>query len=138
MKLLLIHSLCCEMVINVFVFLDVLTAINNAIELNKNASKILKFCVLQVIFFIKVFVSSLQNSITSSHIRAESSIIIAKYFLFSQDSKHNIFHIHDVFYTHIDIYHYSTIDLNYIFFRQIYICIPMLYVLLMILIHLFL
>ena len=104
MKLLLIHSLCCEMEINVFVFLDVLTAINNAIELNKNASKILKFCVLQVIFFIKVFVSSLYDSITSSHIRAESSIIIAKYFPFSRDSKHNIFHIHDVFYTHILIF----------------------------------
>ena len=33
-----------------------------------------------------------------------------------QDFKHNLFHIHGVFYTHIDIYHYSTIDLNYIFF----------------------
>ena len=131
MKLLLIHYLCCEMLINVFVFLDVLTAINNATEFNKNVSKILKFCVLQVIFFIKVFVCS-------SHIRAESSIIIAKYFPFSQDSKHNIFHIHDVFYTHIHIYHYSTIDLNYIFFHQIYIYIHILYVLLMILIHLFL
>ena len=33
-----------------------------------------------------------------------------------QDSKYDLFHIHDFFNTHIDVYCYSTIDLNYIFF----------------------
>ena len=31
------------------------------------------------------------------------------------DSKHNLFHIHELFYRHIDIYRYSMFDLNYIF-----------------------
>ena len=30
-----------------------------------------------------------------------------------QNSKYNLFRIYDVFGTHIDIYHYSTFDLNY-------------------------
>ena len=48
----------------------ILTAINNAIEINKNASKIYKFCVLQINFFsLKfvgiVFVPLSYDSITS-------------------------------------------------------------------------
>ena len=38
-----------------------------------------------------------------------------------QDSKYKLFHILDIFYTRTDIYHYSTFDLNYIFYNQIYI-----------------
>ena len=38
-----------------------------------------------------------------------------------QDSKYKLFHIFDIFYTRTDIYHYSTFDLNYIFYNQIYI-----------------
>ena len=34
-----------------------------------------------------------------------------------QDSKYNLFHIHDVFNIYIDIYRYSTIGLKYIFFQ---------------------
>ena len=33
-----------------------------------------------------------------------------------QGFEHNLFHIHDVFKTHINIYHYSTIDGNYVVF----------------------
>ena len=57
--------------------------------INKKASKTQKFCVLQVIFFsLKfvgiVFISSSYNFITSSYLITESSIILAKYFPFSQ------------------------------------------------------
>ena len=60
--------------------------------ISKNASKIKKFCVLKVAFFSLKFVSSndlaaassLYDSIISSHVIAESSIILAKYFSFSQ------------------------------------------------------
>ena len=38
-----------------------------------------------------------------------------------QDSKYKLFHIFDIFCTRTDIYHYSTFDLNYIFYNQIYI-----------------
>ena len=41
-----------------------LTAINNAIVINENASKIYKFCVLQVAFFSSKFVSSSYDYIT--------------------------------------------------------------------------
>ena len=37
------------------------------------------------------------------------------------DSKHNHYHLYDVFYIHINIYRYSTIDLNYIVFHHTYI-----------------
>ena len=57
--------------------------------INKNASKILKSCVLQVTFvsgkfFQIVFISSSYDSVTSSHVITKTSIILAKYFLFSQ------------------------------------------------------
>ena len=39
-------------------------------------------------------------------------------------------HIYDVFYTRFGLYHYSTFDLDYIFFHQIYIQICMINVLL--------
>ena len=48
------------------------------------------------------------------------------------------FHIHDVFYIHIDTYYYFTIDFNCIFLHQIYIYIRMIYTFLMFSIHLFL
>ena len=55
----------------------------------KNTSKLWKFCVFQVPFFslkfvVIVFVSSLHDSITLSHITAEPSRILAKHFQFSQ------------------------------------------------------
>ena len=57
--------------------------------INKNASKIYKFCVLQVVFSSlklvgTVFVSLSYESIISSHVIAQSSIILAKLFPFSQ------------------------------------------------------
>ena len=61
--------------------------------------------------------SSLYDSIISSHVIAESSIILAM----SQDSKHNLFHKHDVIYIHIDIYRYFSIDVNYIFIKYTFI-----------------
>ena len=70
-----------------------LTAINNAMVFNKKASKLYKFCVLQVVFFSLqfvgiVFVSSsfdlVSASIISSHVITELTVILAKYFPFSQ------------------------------------------------------
>ena len=79
------------MVINVFIFLDSLLYnskyqqfILNAIVINKNDSKIYKFCVLQTAFFPLKFVSSSYEFIISSHIIVELSLTLAKYFLFSQ------------------------------------------------------
>ena len=51
--------------------------------INKNASKIYKFCVLQVAFLSFKFVGTV-HSIISSHIIAESIIILVKYFPFSE------------------------------------------------------
>ena len=74
--------------------------------------------VFYIVLFLLRFVGTVYF-ITSSHVITEYSIILAKYFPFSQlhvaDSKYNLFQIHEVFCTHIDIYRYSTIDLNYIF-----------------------
>ena len=70
-----------------------LRAINNAIVIINDASKIDHFCVLQVIVFSlkfvgTVFVSSLFDlasaSLTLSRIIVETAIILAKYFPFSQ------------------------------------------------------
>ena len=59
----------------------------------------------------------------------ESSIILAKYFPFSQlhvaEFQTLSFHIHEVSYTHIENYCYSTIDLSCIFFHEIYIFLYM-------------
>ena len=62
-----------------------LIAINNAILINKNASKIYKFFVLHVVFFSlkfvgTVFVSLSDDSMISVHKNAESSKILAKYY----------------------------------------------------------
>ena len=46
--------------------------------INKNTRKIYKFCVLQFVLFSFKFIG------IASHIIAESSIILAKYFPFSQ------------------------------------------------------
>ena len=112
--------------------------------MNKKASKIQTFYASQTTLFPlkfvgEAFVSLSYDSIISSH-------VIAKYLLdifhfcncMQKDSKYNLFHINDVFYTYIDIYRYLTIDLNYIFFHQIYIYICMMYALLMYLVYLFL
>ena len=50
----------------------------------KNASKIQKFCILQVAFFSLKFVSLSYDSVISSHVIIESSIILTKYFPFSR------------------------------------------------------
>ena len=59
-------------------------------------------------------------------------------FFLGANCPRTLFHIHGFFYTHINIYHCSSIDMNYIFFHPIYIYIHMIYALLMFLIHLFL
>ena len=61
-----------------------LTAINYAIVINKNSSRISKFFVLQVAFFSLKVLSSSNDPITLLHITAELYIVVAKYFLFSQ------------------------------------------------------
>ena len=61
------------------------TVINNAMLINKIASKIKKFFTLKVTFFSFKFVGTVFVSSTiSSHVFTESSIILAKYFLVSQ------------------------------------------------------
>ena len=57
--------------------------------INKKTSKVQKFCALQIIYFFieigrKVCISSSYDSVTSSHGITESSIILDKYFPFSQ------------------------------------------------------
>ena len=80
------------------------------------------FFVLQISFFLFNFVVTVfvSFSIISSHVITELSIILAKCLPFLQlhvaGFQYNVFHIRDVFYTRISIYHYSAFDLNTIFF----------------------
>ena len=55
-----------------------LTAINNAMEINKKQVKYRNFCVLQLIFFSINFFAIVfpSASITSSHVITEFSIIL--------------------------------------------------------------
>ena len=69
------------------------------------------------------------TSIISSHLIAKSSTELIKYLSILQvhalGFQINFLYIHIVlldFYSHLDIYLYSTFDLNYIFYHQIYIC----------------
>lgn len=85
------------------------------------------------------------TSIISSHLIAKSSTELIKYLSILQvhalGFQINFLHIHIVlldFYSHLDIYLYSTFDLNYIFYHQIYIYCCIKYVLLMFLTHLIL
>ena len=101
--------------------------------IDKKKRKILKF--VEVLFATTDFVGTVfVISITSPNLMTESSMILAKYLPFSQlhvaGFKYNLFRTNDVlldFYTHIEIYCYSTFDLNYIFYRQIYIYTRMIY-----------
>ena len=62
-----------------------LTAINNAIVIDKKVSQIHKFFISQIIcFFITICWNSCFSSIISSHINTKSSITLAKYLPFSQ------------------------------------------------------
>ena len=80
------------MVKNDFVLLDILsnnsqiTAMDNAIVINENSSKIYRgFVFYRLLSSLKfVFVSSSCDSITSTYIIAESSIILGKCYPFSQ------------------------------------------------------
>ena len=91
---LFIFSICLwsEMVKNDFVLLDILsnnsqiTAMDNAIVINENSSKIYRgFVFYRLLSSLKfVFVSSSCDSITSTYIIAESSIILGKCYPFSQ------------------------------------------------------
>ena len=102
------------------------------------------FFVLQISFFLFKFVVTVFVSfpIISSHVITELSIILAKYLpvlqLHVAGFQYNVFHIRDVFYTRINIYHYSTFDLNTIFSHQIYIYICLICLMLKFLIHFFL
>ena len=79
------------MVTSVFVLFYILSgnANSNAKVINKNVSKIYKFCVLQIacfsLKFVGIFfVSSSYDSIILSHVITESSIIFATYLPFLQ------------------------------------------------------
>ena len=84
-------------------------------------------------------------SVIASQVITESSTILAKYLPFSQLHVAGLqiyfFCTQDVpsdFLINVEVYLYSTFDLNYIFYHQIYIYIRMMYALLMLSIHLFL
>ena len=113
--------------INVFIsrqfikYQYILTVINNVMVIMKKVSKIQKLCVLQVIFFLlkfagMVFISSLEDSITSSQVIIEASIILGNIFHF-----YNLFQIYYGFHTRTNIYLNSIIYVNHIFFCYIYI-----------------
>ena len=123
--------------------LDISSAINNGLIINKKPSKMYKFCVSQVIFFPLKFVEAdFVSSITLSCVITESSIILAKYFPFLQvhvtGFQIYFFQMYDTFYICINIYSYSTFDVNYLFFHQIYIYTHMIYLFLQFLIQSFL
>ena len=99
----------------------ILTVINNVMVIMKKVSKIQKLCVLQVIFFLlkfagMVFISSLEDSRTSSQVITEASIILGNIFHF-----YNLFQIYYGFHTRTNIYLNSIIYVNHIFFCYIYI-----------------
>ena len=113
--------------INVFIsrqfikYQYILTVINNVMVIMKKVSKIQKLCVLQVIFFLlkfagMVFISSLEDSRTSSQVITEASIILGNIFHF-----YNLFQIYYGFHTRTNIYLNSIIYVNHIFFCYIYI-----------------
>ena len=83
---------------------------------NKHAGKIYRFSVLQIFFVIKICCKSFCFSMLPHVITESLSIIIAKYFPFSQK--------------HVDIYHYSTFYLIYICFHEVYIFIDTINILL--------
>ena len=120
----------------IFYQIKILTAINNTIVNDKQTSNICKFCIFQAIFFSLKFLGLVFISpIISSHLITVSLLILSKYFSFSQldlAGLQNIiyFYIYYVFSSHIGIYRYSTTDLSYIFFHQVYIYIRMIYLLL--------
>ena len=62
-----------------------LTDFNNAMVINKKAEKYRNFVFKGYLFFIKIcFCFLVYDSIISSHVIVELSIILAKYFAFSQ------------------------------------------------------
>ena len=115
----------------------ILTVINNVMVIMKKVSKIQKLCVLQVIFFLlkfagMVFISSLEDSITSSQVITEASIILGNIFHFYNLFQasiilgnifyfYNLFQIYYGFHTRTNIYLNSIIYVNHIFFCYIYI-----------------
>ena len=88
--------------------------------------------VVETVFIFLLFDLALHlHQITSSKIIVESSILPAIYFPFLQlhvaGFQTCFSQLHDVFSTHSKIYRCSGIDLNYIFFHQIYIYIHLIY-----------
>ena len=139
--------------IMVFVLLNILLYyinINNSININtiliKMQAKYRNLCVTGSCFPLKIvgtiFVFLLYDSVISSHVITESSIIFAKYLPLSQlhEERFQMYSFSHVlcFYTHINIYHYSTFDLSYTSYHKVYIYICMIHVSLMFSIHLFL
>ena len=93
------------------------------------------FVFYSLFFFIEICWNCFVSSKISSNVITKSSIIkLPKYFPFSFSQLdiaelYNLFYIYDVFCTRIYIYHYSTFDLKYTFYHQIYIYIRMIYLL---------
>ena len=113
------------MVINVFIFLNILSSkyLHLSIMLWWLINRLVK-CknVAEVLFVEIVFVVST----SSSHIATESPIILPAYLLFLQlhigYSQNNLFHTHNFLldsYTHTDNYHYPTFDSSYILLSKL-------------------
>ena len=112
--------------------------------------KYTNFVSYRLLFFIKICwnsffsssydLASASASIISSNVITKLSVIFATYFhhYMKKGSKYNLLHTYDDFYTCINIYHYSTLNLNYTFFHEIYMYICMIHVWLMFSIILFL
>ena len=109
--------------------------------IHKKVSKICAFSVLQVTFFPLKFVGLLNGLVTSTiislRVTTESPTILFEYSTISENTyyvkfQYNLFtHVLFDFWTHTDPIFYSTFDLNYIFYHQIYAYISIKYFLLM-------
>ena len=131
--------LLCDMAINVFVLINVLwQLIKRLVKNKKNVEELFARMVFVGIVFVSLSENLATAFIISSNVMTDSSIILTKYFSFLHP--HVVaFQIQSFLHTwcslgfshsqqHLSLFHF---DLKYIFYHHIYICIRMIYGLLM-------
>ena len=99
-----------------------LRVINNAIVINNYASKIQKFCVLHVAFFIKTYWNCscfFYNFISRTHCIVSNIFQIFSVCTSACSKIPNKILFIYMMLLRSTFFHYSTLDLNYIFLRQI-------------------
>ena len=101
------------------------------------------FLFYRLLFLLRFVGNVFFDSKILSHLITESPVIVAKYLWFSQlhVAGFQIYVFRTCaffldFSTHIDIYRYSTFDLNWIFYHQVYIYIHLICALFIFLTHL--